>query len=114
VVGPNHTADDLYRFDFHYHGRQEFYATQVLSSANYHCGTEFVDYLSLWLNYQIEHHLFSDLPRSKYREIQPVVKSLCERYGLPYRQESVFRRFAKMTDVAVGRTSGRRLDRLPA
>jgi fatty acid desaturase len=70
--------------------------------------------MSLWLNYQIEHHLFSDLPMSKYREIQPVVKSLCERHGLPYRQESVFKRFARMTDVAVGRTSGRRLDRLPA
>jgi fatty acid desaturase len=109
VIGPNHTADDLYQFDFHYHGRPEFYATQVLSSANYHCGTEFVDYLSLWLNYQIEHHLFSDLPMSKYREIQPAVKSLCERHGLPYRQESVFKRFARMADVVVGRTSGRRL-----
>jgi fatty acid desaturase len=113
VIGPNHTADDLYRFDFHYHGRPEFYATQVLSSANYHCGTECVDHLSIWLNYQIEHHLFSDLPMSTYREIQPVVKALCERHGLPYRQESVFKRFARMTDVVVGRTSGRRLARLP-
>jgi fatty acid desaturase len=85
----------------------------VLSSANYHCGTECVDHLSIWLNYQIEHHLFSDLPMSTYREIQPVVKALCERHGLPYRQESVFKRFARMTDVVVGRTSGRRLARLP-
>lgn len=114
VVGPNHTADDLYRFDFHYHGRREFYATQVLSSANYHCGSDFVDYLSLWLNYQIEHHIFPDLPMSKYREIQPLVKSLCERHGIPYRQESVFRRFGRMADVVVGRTSGRRLEALPA
>jgi hypothetical protein len=50
---------------------------------------------------------------STYREIQPVVKALCERHGLPYRQESVFKRFARMTDVVVGRTSGRRLARLP-
>lgn len=114
VIGPNHTADDLYRFDFHPRGRQEFYAAQVLGSANYHCGSEFTDYLSLWLNYQIEHHLFPDLPMSTYREIQPVVKSLCERHGIPYRQESVFKRFARMTDVVVGRTSGRRLDHLPA
>jgi hypothetical protein len=27
VIAPNHTADDLYRFDLHYHGRDEFYAT---------------------------------------------------------------------------------------
>jgi hypothetical protein len=52
---------------------------------------------------------------SKYREIQPIVKAICERHGLPDRQESVFKRFARMTDVAVGRkSSGRRLDRLPA
>ena len=80
----------------------------------YRCGSDFVDYLSLWLNYQIEHHIFPDLPMSKYREIQPVVKSLCERHGIPYRQESVFRRFGRMADVVVGRTSGRRLESLPA
>jgi len=113
AIAPNHTADDLYRFDFHYHGRKEFFATQVLSSANYHCGNDFVDYMAFWLNYQIEHHIFPDLPMLKYREVQPVVKALCERHRIPYRQESMFKRFARMSDIVVGRTSGRRIDRLP-
>jgi hypothetical protein len=49
----------------------------------------------------------------KYREVQPVVKALCERHRIPYRQESMFKRFARMTDIVVGKTSGRRIDRLP-
>lgn len=113
VITPNHTADDLYRFGFHYDRKEQFYVTQVLGSANYHCGNDLIDYLSLWLNYQIEHHLFPDLPMTKYREIQPQVKALCEQYGVVYRQESVWRRFAKMVDVCVGKRSMRMLETFP-
>ena len=113
VIAPNHTADDLYRFAFHYDRKEEFYATQVLGSANYRCGGEVVDYLSIWLNYQIEHHLIPDLPMRQYTRIQPKVKRLCAEHGIPYRQESVFRRFGRMLDVAVGKTSMRELQAFP-
>ncbi len=113
VIGPNHTADDLYRFRFHYGDKGEFYVTQVMGSANYHCGTEFVDYMSIWLNYQIEHHLFPDLPMLQYRLIQPEVKALCLKHHIPYRQESVFRRFSRLLDILVGRTSMRQLEAFP-
>lgn len=103
VIGPNHTADDLVKFNFHYSDKAEFYVTQVLGSVNYSCGTEIIDYLSIWLNYQIEHHLIPDLPMSQYRKIQPRVKALCEKHNLLYRQENVFRRFARMASVCVGR-----------
>jgi fatty acid desaturase len=113
VIGPNHTANDLYRFAFHYDRKEEFYVTQVMGSANYRCGSELTDYLSIWLNYQIEHHLFPDLPMRQYTRIQPVVKAICERHGIPYRQESVFQRFGRMLDVAVGKTSMRELEAFP-
>ena len=113
VIGPNHTADDLYRFRFHYRGKEEFYATSVLGSANYRCGPEFVDYMSIWLNYQIEHHLFPDLPMRQYCLIQPRVKAACLEFGLPYRQESVFRRFGRMLDICVGKKSMRQLEAFP-
>ena len=113
VIAPNHTADDLYRFSFHYDRKEEFYVTQVMGSANYHCGGEFTDYMSCWLNYQIEHHLFPDLPMRQYSRIQPEVKALCEKHGIPYRQESVFRRFGRLLDVAVGKTSMRQLQAFP-
>jgi fatty acid desaturase len=113
VIAPNHTADDLYRFSFHYDRKEEFYVTQVMGSANYQCGGEFTDYMSCWLNYQIEHHLFPDLPMRQYSRIQPEVKALCEKHGIPYRQESVFRRFGRLLDVAVGKTSMRQLQAFP-
>lgn len=113
VIAPNHTADDLYRFRFHYGGKGEFYVTSVLGSANYHCGTELVDYLSIWLNYQIEHHLVPDLPMRQYTLIQPRVKALCLEYGLPYRQEGVFRRFGRLLDICVGKATMRQLEAFP-
>ena len=113
VIGPNHTADDLYRFRFHYRGKDEFYVTSVLGSANYRCGPEIVDYMSIWLNYQIEHHLFPDLPMRQYCLIQPKVKALCLEHRLPYRQESVFRRFGRMLDICVGKKSMRQLEAFP-
>ena len=113
VIAPSHTSDDLYRFSFHYHRKEEFYVTQVVGSANDHCGDDLTDCMSLWLNYQIEHHLIPDLPTRQYRLIQLRVKALCEKHGIPYRQESVFRRFGRMLDVAVGRTSMRELEAFP-
>ena len=113
VIAPNHTADDLYRFDFHYENKPEFYVTQVLGSVNYNCGNDFVDYMSIWLNYQIEHHIFPELPMTKYREVQPKVKALCKKHNIAYRQESIFKRFGRMMDVCIGRTSMKELQSLP-
>jgi len=114
VIAPNHTADDLYRFRFHYGGKGEFYVTSVLGSANYHCGSELVDYLSIWLNYQIEHHLVPDLPMRQYTRIQPQIRALCLAHRLPYRQESVFRRFGRLLDICVGKATMRQLEAFPA
>ena len=57
------------------------------------------------MNYQIEHHVFPDVSMRAYQRVQPKVKALCAKYGVPYVQESVLTRFKKMLDVAVGRTS---------
>ena len=41
-------------------------------------------FLSGNLCYQIEHHLFPDLPSNRYAEIAPRVAALCDKYDLPY------------------------------
>ena len=112
VVGPNHTGDDLYRFDAPATSKAEAAVRQVLGSVNYATGTELVDYAQLWLNYQIEHHLFPDLPMLRYREIQPKVQALCAKYGIPYVQESLATRVKKLISVAIGRTSMKRARRV--
>jgi fatty acid desaturase len=110
VVGPNHTGDDLFRFDDRSTSRGEFYVRQVVGSANYRTGGDLTDHAHLWLNYQIEHHLFPDVPMLAYRRIRPKVQAICERHGVAYVQEPVTRRFAKMARVFVGTARMRRLE----
>lgn len=105
VVGPNHTGDDLYRFDTPAVSKAEAAVRQVLGSVNYATGTEGVDFAHLWLNYQIEHHLFPDLPMLQYRRIQPKVKALCAKHGIPYVQESLWKRAKQLISVSIGRSS---------
>ena len=114
VVGPNHTGEDLYRFDARPRSKAESAVRQVLGSANYATGGDLVDYAHLWLNYQIEHHLFPDLPMLRYREIRPRVEALCAKYEIPYVQESVVTRVKKMLAVAVGRASMKRANSVGA
>jgi len=110
VVGPNHTGDDVFRFDDRPASRGEFYVRQVIGSVNYRTGGDLTDYAHLWLNYQIEHHLFPDVPMLAYRRIRPKVQAICERHGVAYVQEPVTRRFAKMARVFVGTARMRRLE----
>jgi fatty acid desaturase len=110
VVGPNHTGDDVWRFEDAPASRGEFYVRQVIGSVNYRTGGDAVDFAHLWLNYQIEHHLFPDAPMLAYRRIQPRVKEVCARFGVPYLEEPVTTRFLKMSRVFVGRASMRRLE----
>jgi fatty acid desaturase len=114
VVGPNHTGEDLYRFDSKPENKGERYLQQVIGSANYRTGGDLNDYLHLWLNYQIEHHIFPDLSMLQYQRIQPKVRALCEKHGIPYVQESVWTRARKMVDIIVGKSSMRRLVRREA
>ena len=102
VVGPNHTGEDLYRFSTPPKTKGEAAVRQVVGTTNYRTGSDPIDYAHLWLNYQIEHHLFPDMPMLRYREIQPRVVELCKKYDIPYIEESVFTRAKKMVDIIVG------------
>lgn len=112
VVLPNHCGDDLYRYDERPASRAERKIRQIVSSANYETGSDWQGFSQLWLNYQIEHHIWPDIPMFRYREVQPKVKALCEKYGVPYVQESLSKRLLKMVDVVVGKTSMKRVKTL--
>lgn len=102
VIAPNHAGGDLYRFATPVKGRKDFYLRQVLSSVNFRTGGDLNDFLHGFLNYQIEHHLFSDLPPSAYQRIAPRVKAICEKHGVPYVQESVFARVKRLAQIWMG------------
>ena len=63
--------------------RGEWYLRQMLGSANI-SGGPLLHIMSGNLSFQIEHHLFPDLPSNRYQEIAPKVQELFERYGLTY------------------------------
>lgn len=105
VIVPNHTGDDILLFNEAVNNKSEFFLRQITGSANFKTGGDLNDFLHGWLNYQIEHHLWPDLPMTEYQRLQPQVKALCAKYGIPYVQESVWKRLKKTVDIMVGKTS---------
>jgi NADPH-dependent stearoyl-CoA 9-desaturase len=72
--------------------RSEWYLRQLLGSANFSAGAVLA-FLSGNLCYQIEHHLFPDLPSNRYPEIAARVRELCDRYDLPYTSGPLHRQY---------------------
>ncbi|OBK43545.1 fatty acid desaturase [Mycobacterium gordonae] len=73
--------------------RGQWYLRQMLGSANI-SGNAFLHFMTGNLSFQIEHHLYPDLPSNRYQEIAPKVQELFERYGLTYTTGSLPRQVA--------------------
>jgi len=110
VIVPNHSAEDIYMFNEPHKSQGEFYLRQIMGSVNYKTGSDPIDFAQGWLNYQVEHHLFPNLPLSQYQKMQPIVKEICEKHNLEYRQENVFKRIRMTIDLMVGKTKLLRVD----
>jgi len=110
VIVPNHSADDIYMFNKPYKGHGEFYLRQIMGSVNYNTGSDLIDYAHGFLNYQVEHHIFPDMPLSFYQKTQPLIKDICKKHNLEYRQESVFKRMKMTIDLMIGKTKLLRVD----
>jgi len=106
IIATNHVGDDIYRFETETKPRtDDFYLRAVIGSANFRTGGDVNDFAHGWLNYQIEHHMFPDISMLSYQKAQPKVKEICERHGVPYVQENVFKRVGQLADVMVGKKS---------
>lgn len=103
VIVPNHSAEDIYQFSEPHKTQGEFYLRQIMGSVNYNTGSDLIDASHGFLNYQIEHHLFPNMPHSFYQKMQPIVKDICKKYDLEYRQESVFKRAWMTVELMVGK-----------
>ncbi|HEX4623784.1 MAG TPA: fatty acid desaturase [Solirubrobacteraceae bacterium] len=86
IIFCGHFPDQTYTFsqdEVADESRGAWYVRQLVGAANIEGGA-FFHVASGNLGYQVEHHLFPDMPSSRYAEIAPRVKAICERYGLPY------------------------------
>jgi fatty acid desaturase len=108
AVVTNHAGDDMYRFRSGcrpFSG--SFYVRQVTASVDFAYGTDLVDFLHGYLNYQIEHHLWPSLSMLSYQKAAPLVRDICKKHGIPYVKESVFIRLKKTVDIMTGASSMR-------
>ncbi|GAC66721.1 fatty acid desaturase family protein [Gordonia soli] len=72
----------------------QWYLRQMLGTANFRAGPAMA-FLSGNLCYQIEHHVFPDLPSNRYAEIGDRIRALCEKYDLPYTTGSLFTQYVQ-------------------
>jgi fatty acid desaturase len=75
--------------------RGQWYVRQLLGSANIRGGKLF-HILTGNLSFQVEHHLFPDLPARRYAELSCEVREICEHYGLPYNTGPLRRQFGSV------------------
>ncbi|WP_159803504.1 fatty acid desaturase family protein [Arthrobacter zhaoguopingii] len=71
----------------------DFFERQVLTSRNVHGGS-FINTAFGGLNFQIEHHLFPDMPRPHLRRAAVIVREHCDQLGIPYTEVGVLRSYA--------------------
>jgi linoleoyl-CoA desaturase len=86
IIFCGHFPDQTYTFsddEVADEQRGGFYVRQLLGAANID-GSPLFHVISGNLGYQVEHHLYPDMPSTRYGEIAPRVKDICERYELPY------------------------------
>jgi fatty acid desaturase len=76
--------------------KPEWYLRQMLGTANFRAGPVMA-FMSGNLCYQIEHHLFPDLPSNRYPEIAERVRALCVTYDLPYTTGTLLRQYLQTT-----------------
>ncbi len=73
----------------------QWYYRQALGSSNIKGGKLF-HILTGHLSFQIEHHLFPDLPAKRYREIAPKIKSIFDEHGIHYNTGGFFRQYGSV------------------
>ncbi len=86
IIFCGHFPDQTYTFteeEVKDESRGGWYVRQLVGAANID-GGPFFHVMSGNLGYQVEHHLYPDMPSSRYGEIAPQVRQICQRYGLPY------------------------------
>jgi fatty acid desaturase len=71
----------------------DFLRRQVLTSRNVRGGW-FTDLFLGGLNYQVEHHLFPNMPRPSLRRAQRLVRAYCEEHRIPYTETSLIGSYA--------------------
>ena len=95
VIFCGHFTAEVHTFrpeDCENESRGQWYYRQMLGSANF-TGPRWFHILTGHLSCQIEHHLFPDLPASRYLQLATAVQQIAARYGIPYHSHGFSRQY---------------------
>ena len=96
IIFCGHFTEDAHTFsekEIENETRGEWYYRQILGSSNLK-GNKLFHILSGHLSYQIEHHLFPDIPAPRYREMALRVQEICKEHHIPYNSGSFLSQYA--------------------
>ncbi|WP_295830891.1 acyl-CoA desaturase [uncultured Microbacterium sp.] len=86
---PNHKGMAVIAPD----AKLDFFSKQVRTSRNI-AGGWWATWLMGGLNYQIEHHLFPNMPSVNLKKVRPIVIEHCRRLDIPYVETSLVQSYA--------------------
>ncbi|HEY9425230.1 MAG TPA: acyl-CoA desaturase, partial [Microterricola sp.] len=90
---PNHKGMPILPHD----SKVDFLRRQVLTSRNIRGGWGMLTFMG-GLNYQIEHHLFPNMPRPHLRKAQELVKEYCQAHSINYTETGLFQSYGIVVD----------------
>ncbi|WP_099367582.1 fatty acid desaturase family protein [Sphingobacterium sp. 1.A.4] len=73
-----------------YKVEDEWMVHQLKSTSNFATRNKFLTWLLGGLNFQVEHHLFPKISHIHYPELNRIVKSTCNDFGIPYHEYPTF------------------------
>jgi fatty acid desaturase len=85
---PNHKGMPVIAHD----AKLDFFSKQVLTSRNV-TGGWWATWLMGGLNYQVEHHLFPNMPRPHLARAREIVIDQCRAVGVPYHETTLWRSY---------------------
>jgi linoleoyl-CoA desaturase len=97
VIFCGHFPDGAEKFtkrDLEGETKGQWYLRQMLGSSNIDAGPVMA-FMTGNLSYQIEHHLYPDLPSNRLAEIAVHVGQVCDKYDLPYTTDSLLAQYGK-------------------
>jgi delta8-fatty-acid desaturase len=83
----SHFAEDTYHGNAYNDDTDEWFRMQCKTTLNVDC-PEYMDWFHGGLQFQIEHHLYPRLPRHNLRECRKLVKQLCKKHDVEYKELS--------------------------
>merc|ERR1712154_645766 len=87
IVTPTHQSEELFE-DFQF----DWVTAQFRSTRNAVMTNPFSEWIWGGMQYQLEHHLFPSMPRSKYPALKPILTQFADKYNIPggYRESGEF------------------------